>query len=359
MDNNRIANVKHRYTAWIEKNDKLFLDVIANPFMIDSQHKYLDWLIYSFTKGKVDLPLNDILNVLKRFDEVAGHLDRKNIYSYRDIYDVQSAVNAYTNREDKKEAAEIEAEKQQKVANEGDEESIYYTYTEFIDLLYEEIVQAYPKSFKVKGQFVVDGKYDTDTEGHIRLFYEIPYFNSILHIGLHLFDGDSPLTIQTQDMSAASTESKRRDFRLPYSDTAFKNRSLCFNLLEKSGNGVAMCLKLIEFSICLFIDSATFQQLFTVEYVYSKGSNRLLSKPIEQLLSYIKDKEEKGSPATKYDYVVNFLERPNDSVRGFQSQLFSDLKKAKVIDIKKVGDGYTYILGQNYHPFIEGRLRDI
>jgi hypothetical protein len=356
MDN-RITVVKEKYAAWIEKNKKLFLDLVGNPYMIDTQYKYLDWLIYTFQQKRVDMPLDDIINQIKKFDEVCSQLDRKSLYSYKDIYDVQTCVVAFQNREAKKEAQELEFEKNKKLAAEEVEEPVYYTFNEFLDLLYQKIVETYPKSFKAKDK-IIDGKYETDVEGHIRLFYEVPYFNTMLHVALHLFDADSPITIQSQDLTS-SQEHKKQTFRISFGSSSFKNRSLCFDLLDKSKNGPEMCVKFIEFTIASFIDSVEFQQTFSAEYVFWKGGQRGPDESVKKILEYIKDKQEAGTLATKYDYVVNFMERPLANVRSFQHRTFVDLKKANVIDIDYTDDGYSYILGPNYTPFIEGRLKHV
>jgi hypothetical protein len=352
MDNNRISIVKTKYQAWIEKNNKLFLDLIANPYMIDTQYKYLDWLVGAFQRKKVDMSLADIIELIEQFDECSSHLDRKNLYSYNDIYDLQTCVVAYLNKTSRDEAKELENEQSNLPAQ---QEVIYYSYTEFIEELYKKIVETYPREFKIEDK-VVECKYETDSEGFIKLFYTIPFYNTIIHVALHLFDSDSPLTIQAQDKTS-SQEGKKKNYRLSFYQTAFKNRSICFNLLNKNED-IAMCLRLIEFSVALFVSSPEFQQTFSAEHVYWKGNHRELDGPTEELLKYIKEKQESGSNATKFDYVANHLGRPQNNVRSFQNKLFSDLKKASVIDIKKIDNGYTYVLGQNYLPFVEGRLKN-
>jgi hypothetical protein len=358
MDNNRISIVKDKYTAWIEKNNKLFLDLVANPYMIDTQHKYLDWIVGAFQRTKVDMLLKDIISLIEKFDGCASQLDRKNLYSYNDIYDLQTSVVAYLNKTEREEAKTLEDEHKEKLLEDDEnKEEVFYTYNEFVNLLYQKIIELYPHSFKIKDKFTIDGNYESDSRGEIKLVYSIPYFNTIINIVLHLFDSDSPLTLQTQDMTS-SRESKQRTFRLPFPQTAFKNRSLCFNLLNK-GEDPALCLKLIEFTVAFFVDSPEFQQIFSVENIYWKGSRQEFDGSTEALLQYIKEKQESGGMATKYDYVVNYLQRSRANVRSFQRRIFADLKKAKVIDIKKMDNGYTFVLGQNYHPFIEGRLKHI
>lgn len=358
MNNNRITIVKDKYAAWIEKNQKLFLDLVAQPYMIDTQYKYLDWLVGAFQRKSVDMSLSDIITLIQQFDECASQLDRKNLYSYNDVYDLQTSVVAYLNKTSRQEAKALEDAHKEKLAEEDSEaEIVFYTYSEFTNELFKSIVENYPKSFKVRDKFTIEGKYESDSDGNIKLVYEIPNFNTIINVVLHLFDNDSPLTLQTQEMTS-TRDVKKRNFRLPFFKTAFKNRSMCFNLLKKNED-ISMCLRLIEFTIALFIDSPDFQQLFSVEYVYWKGRGRKLTGHIESLLNYIKQKEESGGMATKYDYIVKHLGRKKTNVRSFQSQTFEDLKRAGVIDMKKMDSGYTYILGPNYIPFIEGRLRQL
>lgn len=471
---NRISNVKHTYTAFIEKNEKLFHDLVSSKFMIETGQKYLDWLMSTFQEKKTDMPLKDIITVLDKFNKLSGRLSRRNIYSYNDINDVQHAVADYLNKEQKKKTAKSGVEtiidtnewrvdrilsvdalnpllnddtyhkpdfgfvkfikkgmlffvasknlrtdvivfkpfglghglefykthmslyhqtEQESLKNliprfiierieayskTHDEVSKFLTFTEFDDLLYKKVIETYirPKIFYNKFGHQILGTYLTEATG-LKLVYEIPHYNVRLFVDLHLFEHNSPMTIETQDMTAKD-EKKEKIFRMSYENTAFKSRQLCFNLLNKAKNGPELCLKMIEFTISMFIEFPAFHKLFTGEIIYwgagNYAGNELVSptakragtKPApsaDRLLDYIKEREEKSQPATKYDYVRNFLKKPDVIVRGYQTVLFGELLRAGIIKKEKYKDGlhwtYTYKLGPNYLPYKEGRLRHL
>jgi hypothetical protein len=116
-----------------------------------------------------------------------------------------------------------------------------------------------------------------------------------------------------------------------------------------------MALKMTEFSVMLFLDSPEFKRFFSEEMVFHAGlSDDFVA---DRFLRYVKDKREGGQEATKYDYLVNHLNKRNTHVRSFQNTMIEALKKAGVIQKEKTENGYTYSLGPNYQAYREGRLK--